>query len=305
MRQFNKQLNKDITLLKSLHAKKDKADFNRMKNEIMKRHKLSKATVYRELKKETPGLYKTPQYRSHEKPVTEKEIKMVRELLMKQYTIQNIVAIMDRETGDTYNWDRVDKIRKSIENYDSQEQTLRITNEKQKDYPKESAFGEDVKNLLMNIYKLDKMAEDSFVTLNVDGKTISIDYQTIKDIMLMISNCADAENRSVAETARIQVFHLLAEKVRLAAKGQCVSTRALADLSAILRSYEKTRTSAFSPDYRVLLEVVHELAPDASYLEIYQLAEKHQKLIKGSTEAIVPDITPLQEQAVKEMEELM
>ena len=51
MKLYNKKLNEDITLLKAFHTKKDKRDFNLLKNEIMQRHDVSKATVYREMKK--------------------------------------------------------------------------------------------------------------------------------------------------------------------------------------------------------------------------------------------------------------
>lgn len=147
----------------------------------------------------TPGLYKTPHYGSHEKPVADAEIKMIRELLIKQHTIQDIIAIMDRETGESYNWDRIDKIRKMIDASAGDHPTpmsigapLLKTGGEFVDI-NETAFGEDVKNLLMNIYKLDKMAEGSYVTLKAGDKIIPIDYHTIKDIITLIANCYDAE----------------------------------------------------------------------------------------------------------------
>ena len=115
MSPFNKQLNTDINNLKKLHAKKDKTEFKRAKAEIMKRHNISKATVYREMKKDVPGSYKTPNYSTHKIPITDKEKRMVRELLLKQHTLQDICLIMEKQTGESYNWDRVDKIRKELE----------------------------------------------------------------------------------------------------------------------------------------------------------------------------------------------
>lgn len=51
MKKYNAALALDIALLKTLHIKKDKSSFKVIKNELMQRHKISKATVYRELKK--------------------------------------------------------------------------------------------------------------------------------------------------------------------------------------------------------------------------------------------------------------
>lgn len=330
MRKFNRKLNKDINHLKKLHAKKDKTDFKRMKAEIMKRYKLSKATVYRELKKDTPGLYKTPNYYTLWRPVTTQEVRMVRELLTKQVTVSDAAKIMERETGQNYNWDRIDKIRKMIDLPAPRLRQACASAREGTNHPVpptggppllktggelgtaggepescETAFGEDIKNLLMNIYKLDKMAEGSYVTLKAGDKIIPIDYHTIKDIITLIANCYDAEKGDVIELTRIRTFHLIAEKVRLAAKGQYASIHDLSDITNILRRYEKSGASAFSPDYRVMLGVIKELKPDASYLEIFELAEKHQKLIKHSTEDIVPDITPIKRMIQKEAEKRM
>ena len=115
MRQFNKQLNSDISNLKLLHSKKDKTEFNSLKAEIMSRHNISKATVYREMKKDTPGMYKTPRYYPPVRPVTIKEKQMINSLLLKGTKIQDIQKIMEDETGEVYSWDRVDMIRNQIE----------------------------------------------------------------------------------------------------------------------------------------------------------------------------------------------
>lgn len=109
---FNKKLNEDITKLKLLHAKKDKTEFNKLKAEIMERHSISKATVYRELQKDVPGSYDR---KRSDRPVTAKEIGMVRALLEQQYKIQDIIDVLERKTGMPYSWDRIDKIRLQIE----------------------------------------------------------------------------------------------------------------------------------------------------------------------------------------------
>lgn len=56
MRTFNKKRNEDISELKKLHMLKDKTAFKQRKAEIMAEHKISKATVYREMKQKASRL---------------------------------------------------------------------------------------------------------------------------------------------------------------------------------------------------------------------------------------------------------
>lgn len=111
MKPFNKKLNADITQLKKLHALKDKTEFNKLKAEIMERHSISKATVYRELQKDVPGLYDR---KRSERPIAVKEVEMVRTLLVQQYKIQDVITVMEQRTGMPYSWDRIDKIRSTM-----------------------------------------------------------------------------------------------------------------------------------------------------------------------------------------------
>jgi hypothetical protein len=112
---YNPELNADINRLKGLHALKDKSRFNALKSELMLKYNMSKATVYREMRKATPGLYKILNYKPPKRDVSEKEIDMVKELLARKIPVMDISAIMESETGDNYDWDRIDKIRLIID----------------------------------------------------------------------------------------------------------------------------------------------------------------------------------------------
>ena len=115
MRKFNKALNKDITELKTLHMKKDKTEFRKRKAEIMKQHKISKATVYREMKKDNPGTYNSPRFNPPVREVTEKEKELVGGMLYRQIPVERIRSEMEKRSGQSYSWDRIDMIRKQIE----------------------------------------------------------------------------------------------------------------------------------------------------------------------------------------------
>ncbi|MEI2726777.1 MAG: hypothetical protein V9H26_25715 [Verrucomicrobiota bacterium] len=107
MKQFNKELHEDIMLLKTLHANKDKTEFNILKAEIMQKHKISKATVYREMKKESPGEYKIPNYNPPKMDIRMPEILMVRELLIAGRQATEIIKIIGKELDMHYTWDKI------------------------------------------------------------------------------------------------------------------------------------------------------------------------------------------------------
>ncbi|MBE2228620.1 MAG: hypothetical protein IAE93_14790 [Ignavibacteria bacterium] len=122
MGKFNKDLHDDITHLKELHALKDKTAFKKRKAEVMKRHEISRATVYREMKKDIPGYQTDPNYNPPIRKITEKEKELVRGLLFKQVQIEFIRPAMEKKTGKCYSWDRINKIREAIEDEMAREQ---------------------------------------------------------------------------------------------------------------------------------------------------------------------------------------
>jgi transposase len=335
MRPYNKQLNTDINNLKKLHVKKDKTDFNKAKAEIMKRHNISKATVYREMKKDTPGLYKRPQYYPPVRPVTEREKRMVNELLHKGTKIQDIQLIMENETGERYSWDRVDMIREELEkdtltlpkeSFRTQPLSQRARGENPEKQGKidisrcsnncspllpgeglgvrseiESGFGDDIKLVLTRILNFDKISPNSYLSLNVKGVEIILGHQALNDILMILANSTDAGMNSMIELSGIRLRHIIHEKTRLVYNGLTTSIRDIKELSDLITRYEKTASQSFTPNHKVLTAVVKEFAPGASDVMIFISAQKHQKEIAGSTEDIIPDIRPIKALAVEEM----
>ena len=175
MKPFNAELNKDILKLKTLSVKKDKTDFRRSVKEIMAKHNLSRATVYRELKKETPGSYKVPNSEGNEQPFTEKEINMVKELLLKKIPVMDIGRIMEAETGEKYSWERIDALRRIVDS--------RINGSAGPiDAPFVSSFGYPVTQIIEQALNLNKIAPNAYVEFSAGGKKYTLNYTETRDL---------------------------------------------------------------------------------------------------------------------------
>ncbi|MFI5145364.1 MAG: hypothetical protein ACHQJ4_07185 [Ignavibacteria bacterium] len=271
---FNPDLNSDITRLKKLHELKDKSAFNALKSEIILKYNVSKATVYREMRKATPGLYKILNYKPPRRDVTEKEIDMVKELLSRRIPVTDIAAIMESETGDNYDWDRIDKIRRIIDARPREAS------------PRESGdlmgtnFGSSVKSLCEAVLKCNLMSTDSRVEFKCDDKTYSLCFNDVQDIAMV---CANAVVRSKDEYfdydnyAYQKIWWLFLQKISGINSGSEISTKELIDLKNALKEFEENHMSSFCKNFSVILGVAHDLAPDADYSKVFELTQKHSQ----------------------------
>lgn len=198
MKEFNKELHNDIALLKTMHAKKDKQEFNLLKSEIMQKHKISKATVYREMNKDTPGMYKIPNYNPPSIDITTLEALMVRELLLAGKQNKEIIKIMARELGIPYNWDRFDRVRRMAEKLDEAEYD-----------PGKSYFPMYSDMFFERLLGLEFMAGDTYKEVDVNGCTIKICKDTLEmiKIYLMRDNPMDGKKRSTDPIIAEIIFH--------------------------------------------------------------------------------------------------
>ncbi len=172
MKEFNEELNRDITLLKSLHAKKDKTEFNFLKLELMKKYNISKATIYREMKKEVPGFYKVPNYNPPVRSVSDREVRMVKELLFSGRQNTDIIRIMEAELGIAYNWDRFDKVRAMAEKIPDPQG------------PYETAFANGGHLFLITLFNTEYMAYGTYKTHSINGHNLRISRETYDIICL-------------------------------------------------------------------------------------------------------------------------
>lgn len=191
-----------------------------MKDEIMLRHNISKPTVYREMKKETPGLYKIPNYNPPMRKITEQEIKLVKELLLRPVPpgstsrvvdrhgqVMQIPRIVEAETGIRCNWDRVDRIREIIDD--------RIRSHGPEGY--ETEFHGEAKNILAELLNHEKMGMNSYITIESGGRTFKVSREAVNDIRLRIErdNPPEGENNF---KGKLREFAVLRDKFSLTLK---------------------------------------------------------------------------------------
>ena len=109
-KKFNPQLHDDIDLLKSIDRVKFPEEYRRVFSNIMKRHNISRSTVYAELGKSTPGEYKRYETKSRLIEISKKEIAMVMVLLSAGKSIRHISKTMSLELGFCYTPYRIYKL---------------------------------------------------------------------------------------------------------------------------------------------------------------------------------------------------
>jgi len=263
MRKFNQALNKDITELKTLHMKKDKTEFRKRKAEIIKQHKISKATVYREMKKDSPGTYNSPRYNPPVREVTGKEKELVGGMLYRQMPIERIRSEMEKQSGQSYSWDRIDMIRKQIESEsDSGKKNLSpAANEsaapmREGDMIKyESPHGMEMKLFLGKVLNIEKMAPGSLITIDVKGYGVTLGSDAVHDMQRIAANTTAGRGYDALEVARINSKHMCIEQVRYISYGEAHTIKDLVEINKILDSFESTGRKP-GIDFEFLVDVV-------------------------------------------------
>jgi hypothetical protein len=245
---------------------------------VMKRHKIGKSTVYRQMKKETPGLKHTTAWGLSNSPVTEEEISMVHELLVKQMPLSEIRKALERHYGDNYPIRRIDRIRKVIDK--------RKWNDDEAGG--ETNFGDNLRKLFIEYSNLDLIDPARTVKLMLIRKEYRANCGVIKDALDMIIYSAENEGKSTPVINRMKMEMMVSKKLDQITKGQHIAMYDMKALESIRRSLDTAKNTSFHPDHKVLAEVCRELKPGITDVEIFMLAEKHHRNIHESTDDIVP-----------------
>lgn len=313
MRKFNKALNTDITELKTLHMKKDKTEFRKRKAEVMQKHNISKATIYREMNKDMPGSYQQPKYSNKAQEITEKEKEMVKTLMFKKIPFVHICNEMTRLKNENYSWDRFDRIRKEIEKDMKAEVNAKkvyepiiigeITGEVIP-LKKESAWGGDLKLTLEAIVNMDKMDKDSYVPLIIKGREIKITEEIRRDMNAKLANAADADGKPIMDSIDSDTKHLLKEQLQNMKNGMKYSVRDLYDIRKMYK--EMGGVNTFQPiDFDLLVAVVQHFKPDATLDEIENVTSDLAEKFPECSIYIKPDELKMRKKVQKAMRERM
>src|SRR4030095_464441 len=111
-KRFNEELNHDVMELKS--TLKDSFGYREKFSGILKKHCISRTTLYKEIAKETPGEYKSHDYSGRSVPISPAETSKVRELIFKGKQSREICLIMTAELGFSYTARRLGHVKTRI-----------------------------------------------------------------------------------------------------------------------------------------------------------------------------------------------
>lgn len=283
MGKFNKQLHDDINQLKVLHAKKDKTDFKKQKALVMERHNISKATVYRELKKDVPGTYKTPKYDPPIREVTEVEKEQVRGMLLKQIPIEQIRSTMEKRSGCSYSWDRIDRIRSEIQKQPRGAAETAIEEKSNPAVENESPYGDVVMEFIGQVMKIKEMSPGSVVTVPLGKDKIVMNHRQVKEIQLTVANIKDSAGVDLDAVANIRTKHLCYQKIRLFTAGAPHTIKELDDTYSLLVKCGGSKAiKEDSIDFERIVEIVKCAKPKATRQEIVgfvlHVCQKHSGL---------------------------
>ena len=250
MRTFNKKRNEDITELKRLHMLKDKSAFKQRKAEIMAEHKISKATVYREMNKKLPGSYAQPRYTNKPAEISEQEKELVKTMLFNKAPANLIQDSLAKLTGKNYSWDKFNQIRLAVER-----DMLPAASNSAADagvsaradvpagadvtvIPQVSAFGDNLEILLEAIFHFEKMSEDTIIRAKHGENIFRLGHDAVMDIKRIITNSASVDGADVGASMQMKIKHVLTEKMRIFERGADCSIKDIAAIQRIHKSLD-------------------------------------------------------------------
>jgi len=324
MRTFNKKLNSDITRAKELHMLKDKTEFNKLRAVIMKEHKISRSTFYREMNKSVPGHYATPAYSFGPAVISAQEKELVKSLLFKKVTTMQIRNELGKLTGRNYSWDRFNQIRLAVEE-DMKQQNAdsapgNVTNAggvpanglnaadggdtaapALPKLPSESAFGDNLQILLEQIFHFEKMSEDTIIKLKYGDEIFCLGHDAVMDIRRIITNSASVNGVDVGISTQLKIKHVLAERLRNLQKSSACSIKDLAEIQRINKSIAGTANPLAGKELEWIYRLVKKYDEDADldYVEFCAMTAAQE--LFGDKRDYLFDFSKFRRMADKEM----
>lgn len=250
-----------IKQLKKLQIK-DKEEFLKLRDKIMKDYDISQATLYRHLGKRVPGLRKTRTDAGKEKkPVPAKAKKMITELMHAGMTKQDALEMTKEKLGVSVSSVKAVEIGKDGE-------------------PDKTSFGSEAREFIRKILELDLIAPDAGLYFKHKGIAFKVRKEYIEDIALVL---ATAYNESLngddtliidrEQMATAQLFHLFQEGIRIASMD--FDMQRLGQLTKMHKDLKERTQTDVNTDFTVFEKCMKELRANITKSEIISLIKKH------------------------------
>ncbi len=258
---------------------KDKTAFKQRKAEIMAEHKISKATVYREMNKKLPGSYAQPRYTNKPAEISAQEKELVKTMLFNKAPANLIQDSLAKLTGKNYSWDKFNQIRLAVE------KDLPPANDKSgsgADVPvirPVSAFGDNLEILLEAIFHFEKMSEDTIIKLKHGDNIFCLGHDAVMDIKRIITNSASVDGADVGASMQMKIKHVLAEKMRILQNGADCSIKDIAAIQRIHKSLDLMSNPLEGKELEWIYRIVkkYDKKADRDYVE-FRALEAAQEL---------------------------
>ncbi|MBZ0201864.1 MAG: hypothetical protein K8I03_02480 [Ignavibacteria bacterium] len=259
---FNKSLNADINLLKNVKVAEDSAEYKDFFNRIMKKHGISRTTMFVELAKDTPGSYKKHDHSGRKFPITKKEAEMVKELLFKRKSQSFICKAMSNELGFNYTLRRLAKAKGEI---------IALGNPHDPKGIPATKFQGNIRRLFHKFAELDLSNPNQVYWINFEGVETPFTSTFIKETMDRAAAFAAAAKSGInpaggmtlEDIYRYDMQTILLDELRQIKNGRYASPRDIKNLDAIRRSLaQSNQTAGYTLDD--VLRAVQHYAPSAT-----------------------------------------
>lgn len=253
---FNKQLHKDILLLKKIAHAKGTPEYKKVFNGIMQFHGISKATIYNELAKEVPGSYKDYESKGRTVEISPREIDTVSELLKAGKTIDFIKNHMSIELGFSYSSIRLNKV-KCILNSNGKPLDPLILNEDEAEINQAShgktsvdlkqtepvKFKGNIRKFFYRLSHVEKISKDRTIRIDMEGNVFPVNKAMVKSFFDMLAASGETGGKSKEEIFRFNMETILLNESDMYRRGVYIAPGGVKQLESVRKSLAET-----SPD---------------------------------------------------------
>ncbi|MBN8584611.1 MAG: hypothetical protein J0M37_05895 [Ignavibacteria bacterium] len=287
---FNQLLHDDIKMLKDIDRGAYPEEFKLAFRNIMKRHSISRTTVYAELEKAIPGVYKTHDSKSRHILIDRKEVELVKDLLSEGRSIRYISRTMSLELGFRYTPYRIYKVKELIYSGKSETEiypvvqaaagieSAKLLEERVSPVPpkpKEPVeFKGNISLLFYRLSMLNFIDPERKLKIKIAGNTIETSGRVVKDCLSHIICSAGGGGQNIPEVCRFEMETILIKELDAAKRGIKLTPSALKQLESIrislLSSSESSRKPQIKGGYDLddVVNAVRHFAPDTKKDEV-------------------------------------
>jgi len=295
---FNQLLHDDIKMLKGIDRGAYPDEFQLAFQNIMKRHSISRTTVYTELEKAIPGVYKTHDSKSRHILINKKEVNLVKDLLSEGRSIRYISRTMSLELGFRYTPYRIYKVKELIYKEENENvdypvhqavdgiESAKLLEERIKPSPPKPAEPIDFKGNITLFFNrlslLDFIDQDHKFKLRINGNIYETSKTVVKSCLSHIIFSASGGGLTIPEVCRFDMETILIKEFEALKRGVKLTPAALKQLESIrmslLNSSENSQKPKFNGGYDLddVYKAVRHFAPDTKKEDVMNYFAKEK-----------------------------